>query len=298
MAAAQQTSLLSTSPRLRRRRIADRLMRGSATVAALLAIVVLGIVIVTVIVHGASSISFSFLTKDPVEGFNATGGGIANAIVGSALIVALGTAMALPFGVLVAIFLTEFATPATARPIRTALDLLFGMPTIVIGTFVYGLVVVSHGQSGWAGSFALAVIMVPLIARTTQEMLVLVPQELRDASYALGISRWRTIMGMVLPNAAGGILTGVVLAVGRAAGETAPLLLVSSIFEHGTTLNIFGQAMPNIPIDIFTLSQSPFPEEKAQAWGAALVLIVMILIGNLSARAALARQRRKVAAIR
>ena len=125
------------------------------------------------------------------------------------------------------------------------------MPSIVIAVFVFGLLVEGHGQTGFAASFALTIIMVPLIARTTGEMLLLVPRELRDASHALGVSRWRTIVGIVLPSSLGGILTGVVLAVARAAGETAPMLLLCSIFGNSTTVNVFGTALPNIPIEIF-----------------------------------------------
>jgi phosphate transport system permease protein len=191
---------------------------------------------------------------------------------------------------------TEFSTPRTARPIRLVLDLLNSMPSIVIGVFVYGLLIQGSGESGWAGSFALAIIMVPLIARATGEMLQLVPRELRDASHALGMSRWRTIVGIVLPSALGGILTGTVLAVARAAGETAPLLLTNGIFSNSTTVSIFGTSLPNIPVTVFSLSESAVPSDHARAWGAALVLIVLILIGNLSAHAMLERQRRKVQA--
>jgi phosphate transport system permease protein len=166
------------------------------------------------------------------------------------------------------------------------------MPSIVIGVFVFGLLVAGHGQTGFAASFALAVIMLPLIARTTQEMLVLVPADQRDASHALGVSRWRTTLGIVLPGALGGILTGTVLAVARALGETAPLLLTSSIFGIGTSVNIFGSAIPNIPVDIFNYSESGSSGDRARAWGAALVLIGFILIGNVVARTMLARRRR------
>jgi len=284
--------LTSAGGNLRRRRRVDHLMRGVATGAAVLAVAILVIVIVTVASQGASQLSIGFLTKDPAVGLGTVGGGIASAIVGSALIVAVATAMALPIGVLIAIYLTEFSKPRTARPIRLALDLLNGMPSIVIAVFVYGLLVEGHQQTGFAASFALAIIMVPLLARTTQEMLLLVPRELRDASHALGISRWRTIVGIVLPGALGGILTGMVLAIARAAGETAPMLLLSSIFGVGTTINVFGTAMPNIPYIIFSDSESGFPADHARAWGAALVLIAFILVGNLTARAMLARQRR------
>jgi phosphate transport system permease protein len=279
---------------LRRRHRTDLLMRGLATTAAIVAVVVLVIVIVTVTEKGASQLSISFLFKDPAVGIGAVGGGIASAIVGSALLVALATVMALPIGVLIALYLTEFSTPRTARPIRLALDLLNGLPSIVIGVFVYGLLIEGGQQVGWAGSFALAIIMVPLVARATGEMLMLVPRELRDASHALGMSRWRTIVGIVLPSALGGILTGTVLAIARAAGETAPLLLTNSIFSNSTTINIFGTAMPNIPYLIFQDSESAFPADHARAWGAALVLMAFILVGNLGARTMLARQRRKV----
>jgi phosphate transport system permease protein len=286
---------LTTGARLRRRRRVDRMMRLGATGAALLAVVVLAAVIVTVIGHGASQLSISFLTKNPTSSLGATGGGIFNAILGSALLVAVATLMAVPFAVLIAIYLTEFASPRMARPIRLALDMMNGLPSIVIGVFVFGLLVVAHGQSGVAGSFALAVIMVPLITRTTQEMLLLVPKSLRDASYALGVSRWRTVGGIVLPSAAGGIATGVALAVARAAGETAPLILTCSLFTHAASINVFGEPIPNIPVDIFTYSESAFPADHARAWGAALVLIVMILFSNLTAKAILARQRRSAA---
>jgi len=290
------TPLTVVTGNLARRRRVNRLMLGSSTAAAIFAVAILVIVIISVVQRGASQISLSFLVKDPAVGIAAVGGGIADAIVGSAAIVAVATAMALPFGVLIAIYLTEFSSPRTARPIRLALDLLNGMPSIVIAVFVYGVLVAGFHQTGFAASFALAIIMVPLIARTTSEMLLLVPRELRDASHALGVSRWRTIVGIVLPGALGGILTGVVLAIARAAGETAPVLLLSSIFGNTTSIDVFGTALPNIPMIIFNDSESGFPADHARAWGAALVLIAFILIGNLVARAMLARQRRKLVA--
>jgi phosphate transport system permease protein len=289
------TPLTVSTGNLARRRRVDRAMRGSSMLAAAIAVAILAIVVISVASQGLSQISWAFLTKDPTQTLSGTGGGIASEIVGTAAIVAVATAMALPVGVLIAIFLTEFSTPRTARPVRLALDLLNGLPSIVIAVFVFGLLVSGSGQTGFAASFALMIIMIPLIARTTSEMLLLVPRELRDASYALGISRWRTILGIVMPSTLGGVLTGVVLAVARAAGETAPVLLLSSIYANGTTVNVFGVAVPNIPMEIFTLSQSGVPSDHARAWGAALVLIFFILVGNLSARAMLARQRRKLA---
>jgi phosphate transport system permease protein len=293
MSAIDHTGPLSASGNLRRRRRVDRTMRAVATAAAVFAVAILVIVIYSIAQRGASQLSIGFLTKNPTTTISGTGGGIKNAIIGSGLIVALATAMALPLGVLIAIFLTEFSTPRMAAPIRLALDLLNGLPSIVIGVFVFGLIVLSSGETGFAGSFALSIIMLPLIARNTAESLTLVPQDLRDASQALGVSRWRTTTGVVIPSALSGILTGTVLAIARAAGETAPLLLTTSLFNpNATSFNIFGTSLPNIPLDIFNLSESGGASNTAAAWGAALVLMAFILVGSLSARGMLARSRR------
>jgi phosphate transport system permease protein len=268
-------------------------MRWGATAAAMVAVAVLVLVIGTVVAKGAGALSFAFLTQNAPALYGATNGGIGNAILGSAVLIAAATAIALPIGTLIALFMTEFATPALARPIRLTLDLLVGLPSVVIGMFIYALIVIGGGESGFAGSLALAIIMLPLIARTTQEMFLLVPQALRDASHALGVSRWRTIFGVVVPSAFGGILTGTVLAIARAAGESAPLILVCGLFNpQQTTFNFFGQPFPSIPGSIFNLVESSFPGDHTKAWGAALVLMTLILVGNLVARTMLARQRR------
>ena len=160
------------------------------------------------------------------------------------------------------------------------------MPTIIVGLFVFGLLVVGHHQSGFAGAFALAIIMLPLIARATQEVLLLVPRGLREAADALGVSHWRTVVGVVLPTARGGILTATVLAVARAAGETAPLILLSSIFANTVSVNPFSQqGLPNIPVYIFTASEGAEHSGFARAWGAAFVLLAFILLANIAGRA-------------
>jgi phosphate transport system permease protein len=286
------TSPLTSSGNLRRRNIVNRLAESTATGAALLAVAVLGIVTFTVVKRGASAISWDFLTKNP-PAFG-TGGGIAPAIVGTVIISALATAIAMPLGVLIALFLTEFAGTRAARVIRLALDLLNGLPTIVVGVFVFGLLVAGHQQSAFAGSFALAIIMLPLIARSTQEVLLLVPKQLRDAADALGVTRWRSIRGVILPTAMGGIVTATVLSMARAAGETAPLLLVCSIYGPTVQVNPFGHTMANIPVTIFTLSEQADAGGVTRAWGAALVLLSVILIANIGARALLARSRAKI----
>jgi len=294
MAFADSANPLGPSGNLPRRKRVDFAMRSSATAAAMLAVAVLVIVIASVVAKGASALSLDFFTKAPP--LDGAGGGILPEIVGTGLIVGIATAFALPIGVLIAIFLSEFAGARLAYPIRLALDLLNGLPSIVIAVFVYGLLVLGSGQTGMAGSIALAIIMVPLIARSSQEVLRLVPQTQREAALALGMSRWRTTLGIVLPAALSGIITGAVLAIARAAGETAPLLLTSSFFtpNQPVTGNIFGQAIPNIPIEIFNQLEAASPYDHARAWGAALVLVAIILMVSVTARVLLGRSRRKM----
>jgi phosphate transport system permease protein len=283
---------LAPSDNLRRRQLVSRMVSASQTAAALLAIGVLGAVVYSVVSRAWSVLSFHFLTHDlPRPGLTTPGGGIAPAIVGTAELVAIATAIALPVGILIALYQTEFAGRRSKPAIRLALDLLNGLPTIIVGLFVFGLLVVGHHQSGFAGGFALSIVMLPLIARATQEVLLLVPPSLREAADALGVSHWRTVRGVVLPAARGGILTATVLAVARAAGETAPLILVCSLFANTLSTNPFGQlALPNIPVYIFTASESADPYGFARAWGAAFVLLSFILLANLGARA-LSRSR-------
>jgi phosphate transport system permease protein len=279
--------------RARRRRLTNRLMEVLATVAALIAVAVLAIVVVSVARRGAGALSWDFLTK-PQALFGQPGGGIANALVGTGLLVLLATGMALPVGVLTAVYLTEFAPKRVAVPVQVVLDVLAGLPTIVVGIFVYALLVIGHTQSGYAGAFALAVIMLPLVARATQEVLLLVPSTLREASLALGVRRWRTVLGIILPSSVGGILTGTVLAIARAAGETAPLLFTSSIFANSVQTDVT-KALPNIPVLIFTYSEQPDPTLHEQAWAAALVLMAFVLVASIAAKALLARNRKKLA---
>ena len=294
-AAFDPTAPLTASGNLRRRRVVNLLAEGGANGAALLAVAVLGIVIASVAVRGAGALSLDFLIESPPQ-FGGPGGGIAPAIVGTAIIVLLAALIAVPLGVLVAIYLTELAGSRTAAVVRLALDLLNGLPSIVIGLFAFGLLVVGHHQSGFAGSVALSVIMVPLVARAAQEVLTLVPQHMRDAADALGVSRWRTIVGVVLPSALGGIVTGTVLAIARAAGETAPLIFTTSIVDNHVHWNPFSQALANIPVSIFTLSEQADPAGFERAWGAGLILLTFILVANVAARSLATRNRKKLGA--
>ena len=281
---------LRASGRARRRLLVNRLMEASGTAAALIAVGVLGLVVGSVAVRAAPALNVHFFTRTP--SLFGGQGGISSAIIGSALILGMATGMAVPVGVLTAVFLTEFAPRFVAAPIRLVLDLLNGMPTIITGIFVYGLLVIGHVQSAYAGAFALAVVMLPLVARATQEVLLLVPSTLREASLALGVSRWRTVVGVILPSATGGVVTGTVIAIARVAGETAPLLFTCSIFSPAVSTDVT-HALPNLPVLIFQYSEQPDPALHQQAWAASLVLMGFVLVASLGARALLARSRRK-----
>ncbi len=276
---------------LRRRRIVQWIFAVLATLSALAAVAMLGLVLGSVVVKGASSLSLDFFTQP--RGLFGEAGGLADAIVGSLIIVSMATLIAVPIGVLVAIYLSEFASKPIAIFVRVVLDVMNGIPAIVVGIFVFGVIVVGRGQSALAGAFALSILMVPMVARATQEVLALVPGALREGSLALGVSRWRTVLGVVLPTALGGIVTGTVLAVARVAGETAPLLFTSSITANAINTNVT-EALPTIPVAIFTYSESPDPAEQALAWTSALVLISFVLVASVIARALSARSRKKL----
>lgn len=272
----------------------NRGMELVAWLAAAAGVAILGVVVWSVAQRGASQLNLDLFTKSQVTfAIGNVHQGLANAFAGSLVIVGLATAMAMPFGILVAIYVNEFAPRAVRIGVGVVLDVLNGIPAIVIGIFMFGLLVVSHGQSGYAGAFALAVLMLPLVARATIEVLALVPGSLREASLALGVPRWRTTVGIVLPQTIGGIVTGGVLAVARVAGETAPLLFTSSIVGNGVGWSP-GHALQTVPVAIFELSDSADPADHARAWAAGLVLLLFILFASLSARWLATRSRRKI----
>jgi phosphate transport system permease protein len=295
---------LRATGRGRRRLLLNRIAELTAFAAAAATILVLGILVWSVFSRGVHALSWDFFTKGPAL-FGQTGGGVAPALIGSLLLVGIATAMALPVGVLTAIFVSEFAPRRIGEQIRLWLDVLNGFPSIVIGIFVFALCVKvslpivgwGHHQSAFAGGFALAIIMLPLVARATMEVLTLVPNELRDASYALGVSKWQTVLRIVLPTAFGGILTGTTLAIARAAGETAPLLFTCVL--AGTTVDWNPtHSVNSIPYTIFQYSEAPDPELHQQAWALAFVLIAFVLLTSLTARFLLERSRRKLGAPR
>jgi phosphate transport system permease protein len=283
------TAPLIPSGNLRRRQVVSRIAESGATIAAAFAVGVLGVVFYTVASRGLKAISWNFLVKGPPLG-------VGPDLVGTAIIVAIGTAVAMPVAVLIALYMTEFAGARGGRLVRLTMDVMNGLPSIVIGVFVFGLLVEGNKQMGIAGSIGLAIIEVPLIARGTQEVLLLLPRAQREAADALGVARWRSVLTIVLPSALGGIVTATVLSVARAAGETAPLLLASSVFSSkGYSFNPF-EALPNVPVRIYTLSEEANPEGFTEAWGLSLIMISFILFASLGARALLTRSKRKLGA--
>lgn len=285
--------LLADTPNLRRRRRVNRLLEIAAWAAAVLAVAVLAIVIASIFVKGIGSLNLDFLTQVPAT-FGESGGGIAPALVGTGVLVGLATLMAVPVGILIAIYTSEFASPRSSFAIRYVLDILNGVPTIITGIFVVAIVVTPQGhQSGMAGSVALAIVMLPLVARSSHEVLTLVPSAVKEAGLALGVSRWRTVISVVLPSAFGGMVTGALLAIARAAGETAPLLLTTSIFANLVSTDP-SQPVASIPMTIFTDSQSPDPALHSQAWTAALLLIFFVLLLSTAARLFAARAKKRL----
>jgi phosphate transport system permease protein len=280
-------SPLTPTGNLRRRQIVSRIAEGGATTAAIAAVAVLAIVIWAVVAHGAKALSFKFI-------FEGSPNGIGPAILGTAEIALGATLIAAPLGILIALYLTEFAKGRIGNGVRLALDLINGLPSIIVGLFAFVLLVEFKEQSGYAASIALAIIMLPLVARGSQEVLLLVPNNLREASDALGVSRWRSVLTVILPSAIGGIVTSTILALARAAGETAPLILVDSVYDGShAQLNPL-HAIPNIPTTIYRLSEEANSEGFTQAWGAGLLLLSFIMFTSLGARALLARSKKKL----
>ncbi len=265
------------------RKIINRIAIGAIFAAVVVAIIPLFFILADVIIKGAPEINLTFLTKLPTP-VNVAGGGVVNAIEGSFVMVAFASLISLPIGIGAGIFLSEWAEMRFAVFASFTNDVLAEFPSIVIGIFVYVIIVLTtHTFSALAGGFALAIIMIPIIARTTEESLKLVPRSLREASMALGVSRWRTITRVVLSTGRGGLITGVLLSVARAAGETAPLLLTAL----GSTLALTGLLQPTaaLPLLIYTYGISPFRDWQDKAWGASLVLILVVLALNLSVKA-------------
>ena len=267
----------------RRRAVVDRAFRGLCLVAAVVCVVPLFAVIAYVAVNGAGALSLDLLTKAPRA--LGIGGGAAAAILGSIQMVLLAALLAIPAGILAAVYVNEFGGRRSATAIRFAADVLVGIPSILMGIFVFTFLVLPFKQyNAFAGSVALALLMIPVIMRTTEEMLRLVPKDLREAALALGVPAWRTIISIVLRTGLTGVLTGVMLAIARAAGETAPLLF-TALGSRLINVGDFAKPMDALPIFIYVNARQPYDALNGQAWGAALLLLLFVLTVNILVRA-------------
>jgi phosphate transport system permease protein len=260
---------------------------GFCALSVLVALVPLAFLLFFVVAQGFEALNIDFFTKMP-KPVGETGGGLANAIVGTLILTGLGSLFAIPIGILSGVYMSEYAGTRFASLVRFAADTLNGVPSIVIGVFVYGVAVLPFRQfSAIAGGLALGVMMIPIIARTTEELLLLVPGTMREGALALGATRSRAVFSVVVPAALPGIITGVVLALARIAGETAPLLFTAFSNRFFTTR--LTQPIASLTVMIYTYANSPYADWHRQAWAGALVLVASVLLCSLLARFATRR---------
>jgi phosphate transport system permease protein len=272
------------------RRAANRTAMLAITLAIVLAAIPLVLVTWTVVQRGLGVMSWQFLTQDIPNSYRRSGGGIAPAIVGTLLVTSAAALLAVPLGVFGAIYLNEYGKQRPlARLIRTMTDVMTGVPSIVMGLFIYvSFVVVVGAKSAFAGALALACLMLPIVIRSSEEMLRLVPDELRQASLALGARQWRTILTVVLPAAISGIASGALLAIARAAGETAPIIATVGL-TFSVNPSLFEGQNTALPAQIFRNASQPFAAAQARAWGTALTLVAIVLIFTILARVVVGR---------
>ncbi len=272
-----------------RRRWTNTLMLGLCAASAFLAIALLALILGYVLVKGISYINFDFFTKLPKPP-GESGGGVSNAIAGSLLTVGLAALIGIPFGIGAGVFVAEMAGPRLAALIRFTADVLTGVPSIVVGIVVYSWLVLKMGHfSALAAAVALAIIMLPIMARSSEEMLKLVPQSQREAALALGVARWRTILSIVIPAARRGLITGGLLAVARAAGETAPLLF-TALGNQFWSLSVTGKPVDALPLRIYQYGTGPYNNQHEEAWAAAFVLVTIVFCISLVSRLLLSRR--------
>jgi phosphate transport system permease protein len=265
-----------------RRNITDRIVRGLCVVATIIAIIPLASVLYYVVVRGIGGINLEFFTELP-KPVGETGGGMGNALVGTLKLVGLAALFGIPPGVLAGVYLAEFGNSKFGQAVRFAADVMSGVPSITVGIFVYSLVVVTTKQfSALAGGLALAILMLPMVTRTTEELLKLVPESLREAALGLGVPKWRATLRIMLRTAAPGIAVGVMLSVARVAGETAPLLFTA--FNNRFWSTGLNEPTASLPVNIYTNAVSPYEDWHRQAWAAALVLLMTVLVLNITAR--------------
>jgi phosphate transport system permease protein len=276
-----------------RRRRTDKVMRSVLLAGTLVALVPLVFVVYYLFKQGMGAISWDFFTTDPTGRFLGPAGGVKSAIVGTVLIVGLAALIAIPIGVGVALYLVEYGKKSVfANVVRYFVDVMTGVPSIVFGLFIYIVLVltgIGGNFAGWKGSIALALLMMPVVTRSAEVVLNLVPNSLREAALALGAPRWKVVATIVLPTALPGLVTGSMLAVARGAGETAPLLFTA--FAVNATTWSLGSQMNSLPIQIFNDVRQPQANMVERAWGSALTLVAMILILTLLARLIQRRSR-------
>jgi len=269
---------------LLRRKIVSKLFVGFCAASVLLALIPLILLLFFVVSQGIRALNVEFFTRMP-RPVGETGGGMANAVVGTLILTGLGSIMAIPIGIMSGVYTSEFAGSRFASAVRFSADTLNGIPSIVIGVFVYGVAVLPFQQfNAFAGGLALGIMMIPIIARTTEELLLLVPSTMREGALALGATRARAVFTVVLPAAAPGIITGVVLALARIAGETAPLLFTA--FNNRFFSVRLTEPIASLTVQLFAYANSPYEDWHRQAWAAALVLVSIVFICSILARLA------------
>ena len=265
-----------------RRKWTNKVVLGLCYIAAGIAIALLLIILGYTLFKGVASFNLDFLTqgaKPPGE----LGGGMRNEIIGTLILVAIGSIIAIPVGLMAGIYLSEFGNPKINATVRFIADILAGMPSIVVGVFAYAILVRPlQSYSAWSAGIALAIIMIPVVARTAEEAMKLVPNTMREAALALGITRWRSVMGVVIPGAITGIVTGIMLGLARIAGETAPLIFTA----FGSYFGYKGLDQPigALPMQIYRYALSPYKDWQQQAWAAAFLLIMMVLVISIIVR--------------
>jgi phosphate transport system permease protein len=269
-----------------RRRVTDHAMTGIAILTVIVVLVPLVAIFGYLLYRGLASVNWAFLTQTPKPP-GEVGGGVANGIVGSGMILGIASLLGVPLGIGAGIYLAEYGRNRLGDAVRFTADVLNGVPSIVIGIVAYAIVVLRWRFSALAGGVALAMMMVPTISRTTEEMLLLVPQALREAAYGLGIPRWRTTLSITLRSATSGVITGVMLAFARVAGETAPLLF-TTLGNEFWNLNLL-QPTAALPLQVYNYAKSPYDDWHRQAWAGALVLILLIVSSIAAVRYAVRR---------
>ncbi|MBM4157863.1 MAG: phosphate ABC transporter permease PstA [Ignavibacteria bacterium] len=275
-------SITYSKAKLRRRKFVNALMLSLCVVSALITIIPLIYIFFYTTGAGLSSLNLDFFTELP-KPVGEEGGGMANAIVGTLILIGIGSVIGIPIGIMSGIYVAEYSKQLFANIIKFLTDVLTGIPSIIIGIFVYGIIVLPMKKfSALAGGVALGILMIPTITRITEEMFKLVPMSLREASLALGVSRWRTTVSIVLRTALSGIITGILLAIARAAGETAPLLFTA--FGNSFWSSSLDEPISSIPVQIFNYAISPYEEWHNKAWAGAFILISLVFVINLIVR--------------